>query len=631
MAKIIDPDSLNQSTQPSTGTEDGEVYINTATKTIELIVFGNLDDNSPGKDSGVTGKALYSFLKEEWKTDNNLNKFKFPIQMIYEAQFIWINGWSPENQQTRDLIRDAGFQEGTTGRENACIISLGTMEATGETNQAYYVQDFTSEFAETTSTFDKTDELNENVLIDDGAGDVRTSYLKVFLRQQAKLYSSYSLLAEQGLPSLTYQAYRLPLANAVDTAVTETDANIDTILPYTGMKINYLKGIGFTTFADATVYPAESVVLDGATGRWFFTALGGTSNNTTVATDTGVTDWAAYDGERDIGGTYYAFNRIIDGGTDAGRTTVKIYEWAMRQLRKTGDINAADSTTVNQRYGTVNGNLATDLVFFVGDQLNTRGGVFIDNYLPAEVNDYAFGDITVDGDTDGEAAPANGLDSEYVPQTSTPRIFPFVSTGNINFNAALTDEVDNTTRYTMYYQYLTRVSGSYTLTLSAGATGDLTWASTDLDHISATDYIYLTGFSTTPEMDGLYLVNTVGANTMNITHQGGTTLVTETATIQVDENPFESLGAVIVENSTPANIDGEVSASQIAFNYDYDNNTQRGTAANGSGNGTSPEVIIASLAYDGAQYITVTHTITRTSGQTINVFPADELNYDNPA
>ena len=70
MAKIVDPDFLRQTT---------EVVIDTAGKTIQLLVAGNLDDNNPGSTSGATLQALYSFLKEEWKTDAALNKFKFPI------------------------------------------------------------------------------------------------------------------------------------------------------------------------------------------------------------------------------------------------------------------------------------------------------------------------------------------------------------------------------------------------------------------------------------------------------------------------------------------------------------------------------------------------------------------------
>ena len=37
MAKIVDPDSLNQSTDDGAGIPDGEVFIDTTAKTIELM------------------------------------------------------------------------------------------------------------------------------------------------------------------------------------------------------------------------------------------------------------------------------------------------------------------------------------------------------------------------------------------------------------------------------------------------------------------------------------------------------------------------------------------------------------------------------------------------------------------
>jgi len=45
MAKIVDPDQLAQGT---------EVDFTVANKEISLNVAGNLDDNAPGKSSGVT-------------------------------------------------------------------------------------------------------------------------------------------------------------------------------------------------------------------------------------------------------------------------------------------------------------------------------------------------------------------------------------------------------------------------------------------------------------------------------------------------------------------------------------------------------------------------------------------------
>ena len=63
MAIINDPDDLNQGV---------EVTINPTAKTIALNLAGNLSDD------GVTGQALYSFLKEEWRSDNTLIAYDFP-------------------------------------------------------------------------------------------------------------------------------------------------------------------------------------------------------------------------------------------------------------------------------------------------------------------------------------------------------------------------------------------------------------------------------------------------------------------------------------------------------------------------------------------------------------------------
>ena len=92
MTKIVDPDQLNQAT---------EVVIDTTGKTIQLLAAGNLNNVDPGSTSGVTLQAVYSFLKEEWKDDNALNKFKFPLQMFTKTDGQFINGWSFEDATTR--------------------------------------------------------------------------------------------------------------------------------------------------------------------------------------------------------------------------------------------------------------------------------------------------------------------------------------------------------------------------------------------------------------------------------------------------------------------------------------------------------------------------------------------------
>lgn len=530
MAKLVDPDSLNQAT---------EVVISTAAKTIQLLAAGNLSNTSPGSTSGVTLQAVYSFLKEEWKTDAALNKFKFPIKMFTKTDGILINAWAWADATTRNLVRDAGWEE-VSGDKYAGIISLGSFDAS--TDQATY-QNIIG-YNQSVTNFNKTGNLNESIMIYNATGPVDyTGYLKLFLRIASgagtgKLYSEYDLLSEQSISALEPVLYKLPLSNSTDLKITVTDASIDADTPYTGMKMNYLKGKGFTTWANSTVYPAASVVQEatGSPKRWFFTATGGTSSGTDVQDDAGVTDWAAYDGEVQIGSSYYAFNRLLtaNDGTDT-----QIYNWAQRQLRKTTDINANDSTTVNQRSGIVEkGNVAELLLEYVGDTLKTKGGLYISGFNTNSTNSIKFRDITVDG---GGVNVNTGL-----PATTTERAFPFVAAGNINFSSNLVSEPDADTKYTMY-------------------------------------------FTTNP-----------GGN-------------------------FDTSSAIIVKDNSSVDITGQITASSIAFDFDYDNNVQGGRTA-----ATDAGVTIVAQGLNGATWVLATFTITRATGQSITVNADDERNYSNP-
>lgn len=602
MAKLVDPDSLNQAT---------EVVIDTSAKTIRLLVAGNLFDTAPGASSGVTGKALYSFLKEEWKTDTTLNRHKFPVQMIYEASFIWINDWLPYDQQTRDLIRDAGFKENKTGRENACVISLGSFNAPA-TDLAYYQQ--VTGFSASVTNFDKTGELNENVLTLSGAINY-TGYLKTFLRVQGKVYSEYNLLSEQGLSALTYQAYRLPLANSTDLNITAADATIDTTAPYTGMSGSFVKGTGFTSWANTTSYGSGYVVYNTPTGRWYFTIAGGTSSGTSVADDVGVT-WEAFSGERQIGTNYYAFNRIISANAGAKE---EIYEWAQRQLRKSTNINGNHIGSPNQDdFGTVNGNVAKLLLEFVGSTLVTKGGVYIDNFDTNDTNSIEFYDITV----------GSGLTSEYVPVLSTKRTFPYVAAGTLNFSSNLVSEPDVDTRYAMYYNYITRKTGTdIAISGAAGANARIHGTSTSFAYLVTNDWLLISG-CTNPNNSGLWKATANGtALSGSIQKMDGINPSNEAAgnNVQVDENPFNSDGALIVNRNAGTPISGQIAAASVNWDYDYDGNTQGGRTA-----ATDAYITVVAQGLSGAQWTLATATISRSTGQSISVNAVDELNYSNP-
>lgn len=83
-----------------------EVFIDTSAKTIRLNLDGNLSTD------GVTLKALYSFLKEEWKNDpftKNLPAFPFPMVPITDESFELVDGWDFANDWSRWLIRTGGW------------------------------------------------------------------------------------------------------------------------------------------------------------------------------------------------------------------------------------------------------------------------------------------------------------------------------------------------------------------------------------------------------------------------------------------------------------------------------------------------------------------------------------------
>lgn len=611
MPKLTDPDSLTLAVNTSPTTQ--EVSIDTGGKTIELRVAGNLDDTAPGKTSGVTGRCLYSFLKEEWLVNSTLRRFRFPIQMIFEGSFIVTNGWTFFNQQSRDLIRDAGFNEVAASNIYACMISLGDMDDPGA-DLAYYIQ--TQSFTASTNDYDKTGELNENVAITGF-----TSYFKTFLREQGKTYAEYALLQELGINSITFQAYSFPLTNGPDLKITASDNTIDTTSPYNGMEINYIKGIGFTTWANSTVYPANSVVQSSG-GRWFFTSAGGTSSgndsNLTGGSDSGVT-WVTYFGEEQIGTLYYAFNREVDanGGTD-----IQAHEFMSRQLRQTGDIN--DNTGIpsgQDAYGTVNGQVARLLSSYVGDTLLLAPGVVLRNFNSNSTNNINHQPITVD---------SGGLDGDGVPLVFTTVAFPFVSAGNFVFATNIVDEPNNETVYTVYFDYITTTtSTAIAITGASGSTATFDYSASAglLNFLQNGDYIRVSGFANAVN-NGLWLLTGApSANTFPATKQNGATVVNETAgpSVTVLENPFESPGAVIVNDNSSTPLDGEVTASSIPFDFDYTNNNQGGRTP-----GTDAFCTLVAIALNGATWTSSSFTITAATGINVPVNPNDELNYVNP-
>lgn len=311
MPLITDPDMLDQGV---------EVTINTTTFEFTLNEAGNLSSD------GVTLQALYSFFKEEWKNDNSLIPFPFPMVAITPEQFEFVSGWKPATDATRKLIRTGGWREVAVGgditMEFVGVITLGFIDPS---HTAYFA--FASDAEATYFTYPGP--VNEMVQIfgdaTNGDFDKRNETLTVYIREQGYTYQQMTTTLI-GVNVLTNKVERFPLSEAVDLNISATDNDIETTAPYTSMGIEY--------FAEAQ--------------------------------------------SKTIGGTPYDFGVVV---SCAGATTTQIYEFIQYQLRQSTDIDTGLTSVI--------GLLADPLTTFVGNRLDTLfvdnpagdgGGVFLDNF-----------------------------------------------------------------------------------------------------------------------------------------------------------------------------------------------------------------------------------------------------------
>lgn len=381
MPLITDPDLLNDG---ATNNGTTEVFIDTTAKTIRLTVVGNLSTD------GVTLKALYSFLKEEWKNDpqtKNLPAFPFPMVPITDESFEIVDGWDFLNDTARYLIRTAGWTvrntAGAATQRWAGVIGLGSIESN---DQLYYYQGVGSPV-----NFQLTGQVNQAVQIyrdDDGDGntaegsdyDRRTS-LSLYVREQGQLFGKASL-SDIGVTAMDSIAYRFPISTGTDLKINTLDTAIK---------------------ASGTGYPADVAPYSGMSVTY----------HATPQSISGLT------------GGPYNFGITINGNN---RPLQEVYNFIQYALRQNNDINPGTPPVVT-------GKIADPLLTYVGDTLYTLNavnpegggtGVFISNFSSADQNSVFFKDNT-------------GADRSY----------PFVANLTLSFGDNLV--TDGGAKYWVYY------------------------------------------------------------------------------------------------------------------------------------------------------------------------------------
>ncbi len=333
MPLITDPDSLNQAT---------EVVFNSGSKTIQLLVAGNLSAD------GVTPKAVYSFTKEEWKDDALLIPFEFPFTPITDEFFELKDGWTWADTTTVNLLRRGGYLvNNTSGAVTEHRVGVAILSAQADDQIYFDVGAGPTDFVYAGNTAEVVQ------VIDDPNGDGnyadgydRSSNITVFNREQGQLYSQASSTLNGEASLLAPKLFSFSLPTGSDLNIVASDATISTTAPYTGMSITY-----YST--------AQS---------------------------------------RNIGGSNFNFGIVIDGNNG---TAEQIYEFVQYQLRQSSDIDAGAGTVTGKT-----ADLLLNFVGGAGDgsgslqtltATNPAGGgtgVYIDNFQTADTNRISFTDNT---------------------------------------------------------------------------------------------------------------------------------------------------------------------------------------------------------------------------------------------
>jgi hypothetical protein len=577
------------------GNDSNEKNVHFDTTNLRVTFLNGFGSTTVLDNAGVIFQDFYSFCKEEWKNDNDLIKFPFPLTSITTEQFEW-NGWKPVDEaestiattpdasNTRQLLRTGGWDEvdanGFIEKSGFCLLSLGNIDSG---DSAYYF--FASQSAATFATFDgPMNEFVETVTRVDlsGAGTLAFATTSTFTRTIGSFITDGFLVGD-------YVFFQNAEDAANDIAVEITGVAATTLT---------VSGTPFTINADDTTVlvaidrrqvafttririfgktygqqTATDIGVSNLVNQVFRFPLSETTDNviqdlvtTTVAAlltdisgtpvapynDMAIGYWAANftrSGFNPIGGDTPSpgdaqFGVLIeaDAGGQAGGppTAEQIYAFVQATIQENNDINDPDARITGEAATVVNGLLAEPLAALAstGNTLSTL----------LQAANPAGGDPGVAIDN-FDANDTNRL--EFAETTTDTRTFPFVASGTINFNANLSTDID-----AVYRMFFTNDDA-----------GD------------------------------------------NLGRDYGT------------------IDAITVQDDSPADIAGSVpqagGGSSQAFTYDYDGNTQRGTGSDG----TNAPITIVAIGLGTGQFVVATGTILRQTGQVYSLVAALERNY----
>lgn len=628
MPKITDPDLLADS---ATDNGSEEVYINTSTKTIKLVVVGNLSNTGVQNENGVTLKSLYSFLKEEWRNDpntKNLAAFPFPMVPITDESFEFVDGWDFFDDTARYLIRDAGWTvkntSGLVTQKWAGIIGLGSIE----TNDQLYYQQVSGGSAINVQLQGQVNQAVQILRDDNGNGNFaegsdydRTAFFSLFVREYNQIYGKASL-SDIGVTTMASQAYRFPISTTGDLNIEATDSLVS--LSAAVSSASWSGGVAtVNTVAAHGLTTGDYVVISGITP----TGYNVRATCTVTDPDSFTVPIVGDPGPYTSGGTVATIYSLI---------LVRYFDQAY-----TKDIDSA-----------------TDRNFGIVIDVGTHSGVD--------------GDTTASGNT-LTTAEAGIVGADYIGGTiiihegtnaGTYTISGTPAAGTVTITTTFPNTVSNQS-FTLYpanavpataeqiytkVQYLQRQNSDIDSTDQSviGKTSDalLTFVGSDLKAGALTPTnpnsggtgVLIEGFAAGDTNRIAFYDNTGTARTYpfvaTLTINFGANLVADASakywvyftTLPGGGNDYGESGAVLVDDNDGVDMAGDVSAqSSITHTFDYDNNVQGGRTA-----GTAAAVTVVGIGLSTGQFVSTTSTINRSTANTASLVASLERNYANP-
>lgn len=631
MAKITDPDLLADSAADDGSTE---VYINTATKTIKLVVVGDLSNTGVQNENGVTLKSLYSFLKEEWRNDphtKNLAAFPFPLVPITDESFEFVEGWDFFNDTARYLIRDAGWTvkntAGNTTQMWAGIIGLGSIE----TNDQLYYQQVSGGAAVNVQL---TGQVNQAVQIlrdDDGDGNfaegsdfTRRTYFSLFCREYGQLYGK-STLTDIGVTTMSSQAYRFPISTGSDLKISDTDAVVAAALAIGSA--SWAAGVAtINTSASHNLTTGDYVQITGVTPVGYNVRGVATVVDADTFTIPIAIDPTAYTSGGTVGTIYslilvryfdQAFSRDVDSATDRN----------FGILIDVGTHSGVDGDT------TAAGSVLTTAEGAIPTSNNPLAGGTLVIHEGANAGTYAiFGNPTATTVTIVGTFPSTVSNQSFTiyPATPVPATAEQIYT-KVQYLLRQNSDIDSTDQSVtgktadqlMYFVGETLISGRASTGVqpsnpNAGGSGVI------IEGFSTSDTNRLTFYDNTDASRTFPFVATLTINFGdNLQDDASAKYWVYFTTLPGANNDFGESGALLVNDNNTNPMSGDVSAQpSVTLTFDYDNNAQGGRTP-----ATDAAVTVVGIGLATGQYVRTTTTIARSTANIASLVAALERTY----